>query len=229
MVKVALADHASPADLEHSNSGLAELNVFAHLMFEGKMTMVLVVIQPDLDYPKAAHTRLVLVVSKVMVCAGCVHSLIAPAVVVVVAATILELVVVVVTAYLQALQQPWVAFQAVANVEEWGLDLVHKLDETETEKGHPESHCVELAGVKDEARDEDCCCCCCIGLERCFLADVLVVHCDYSSQKASGEKRGRSRKGGIFDGRTKKKVQQDGATKTGMTRVWLVVAFNFVL
>lgn len=153
------------------------------------------------------HKRHALVVvSKVVVRAGYAHSLIAPAVV---AATILELVVVV-TADLQALPQLWVAFQLVANVEERSLDLVHKLDETEI--GHPESHCVELAGVKDEARNEDCCCCCCIGLERCFLADVLVVHCDYSSQKASGEK-GIDHVRGDLRWANKKKVQQDGATK----------------
>ena len=121
----------------------------------------------------------VLVVSEV-VRACYVRSLIAPADVV--AAMRPELA----AADLQALRQLWVASQSVAKVEERRLDLEHR--RVETGIGHPESHCGEFAGVKDEARDEHCCCCCCcIDLERCFLVDVVVLDCDYSSQKASEE------------------------------------------
>ena len=122
-----------------------------------------------------AHTRHVLVaLTAVRACYA--RLLIAPAVA---AATKLELAAAA-TVDLQAHQQPKLAFQSVENVER---RLVHRL--VEMEIGYPECHCVELADVKHEERDEHCCCCCCIGLECCFLADVVVVHCDYSSQKAS--------------------------------------------
>jgi hypothetical protein len=73
---------------------------------------------------------------------------------------------------------------------------VHDHRRVATVIGHPECHCVELADVKREEWDEHCCWCCCIGLERCSLVNVVVVHCDYSSQTASGEEKARSRKGG---------------------------------
>ena len=104
--------------------------------------------------------------------------------------------------------------------------------------GHPESHC-EAVDVVTHVVERDvvhCCwyCCCYIGLERGSLMDVVVLHCDCSSQTGCSRGKGGRKldhvRGDLRWANKKKGCSKDGGTKQGMKKkVRSVVALLFVL